>query len=156
MWECDLKKDKKFLAWKKENKIEVVSPLNPQDAFFGGRCNVVKLTYDFAEDEKGKCVGFVSLYSTVNFWKPYPVGHREKISDPGEFNPDWFGFVKCKVVAPRKLYHPVLPVKMTCGKAEKLLFPMCRTCAEKQEVLLSFGSLLERGSRQVVSYSKNT
>ena len=61
-------------TWTKENPIEVVSPLNPQDAFFGGRCNVTKLIYDFGEKERGKYVDFCSLYPSVNFWKDYPVG----------------------------------------------------------------------------------
>ena len=33
------------------------------------------------------------------------------------------------MLPPRGLYHPVLPVKMTCGNAEKLLFPLCKKCA---------------------------
>ena len=33
--------------------------------------------------------------------------------------------MKCKVLAPRKLYHPVLPYK--CNS--KLMFPLCSACA---------------------------
>ena len=43
------------------------------------------------------------------------------------------GFVKCKVLAPRQLYHPVLHVRTKCGNSEKLLFPLCRTCAEVKQ-----------------------
>ena len=130
MRKCDLKKDKEFLLWKKENKVEVVEPLHLQEAFFGGRTNVVKLSHDFAENEKGKYVDFVSLYPTVNFFKKYHVGYARKIFFPEKWKQNWFGFVKCKVLAPRGLYHPVLPVKTKCGNAEKLLFPLCRKCFE--------------------------
>ena len=139
-----MKKNKEFLAWSAANEIEFLSALNPQDAFFGGRCNVIKLTYDFAEDEKGKYVDFVSLYPTVDFWKPYPVGHPEKILSTGKFSKEWFGFVKCKVVAPRSLYHPVLPVRMKCGDAEKLSFPLCRKCAETKDERVCYHSCQER------------
>ena len=57
------------------------------------------------------------------------LGHPVKILFPKKFNPKWFGFVKCKILPPSNLYHPVLPVKMECGDAQKLLlFPLCKTC----------------------------
>ena len=56
VWECELKNDKEFLTWRKANPIEVVEPLNPQDAFFGGRCNVTKLIYEFPKGKRGKYV----------------------------------------------------------------------------------------------------
>ena len=34
--------------------------------------------------------------------------------------------VKCSVIPPRRLYHPILPYR-TQGK---LMFPLCRTCAD--------------------------
>ena len=129
-YECGLKENKDFLTWDfKTWDRECIEPLNPRDAFFGGRTNVTKLTYDFKEGEKGKYVDFVSLYPTVQFYKDYPVGHPEKIFLPDEYDSNWFGFVKCKVLPPRGLYHPVLPLKMTCRNAEKLLFPLCKKCA---------------------------
>ena len=133
VWECDLRKKRNFQTWKTENEVEVVEPLNPQEAFFGGRTNVVKLSHEFAENENGKYVDFVSPYPTVNFFKKYPVGHATEIFFPEKWKKEWFGFVKCKVLAPRGLYHPVLPVKTKCGNAEKLLFPLCRKCSETQD-----------------------
>ena len=129
VYECELKENSKFQKFLKTWNRECVEPLNPRDAFFGGRTNVTKLTYDFKEGEKGRYVDFVSLYPTVQFFKNYPVGHPEKILLPERFDPDWFGFVKCKIFPPRNLYHPVLPVKIKCGNAQKLLFPLCKTCA---------------------------
>ena len=82
VWECELAKDRDFEKFYKTWDREIVDPLNPRDAFFGGRTNVTKLTYDFKEGEKGKYVDFVSLYSTVQFFKDYPTAHPTKILDP--------------------------------------------------------------------------
>jgi hypothetical protein len=133
MRECDLKNDSTFKKWSRNNKVDIVTPLNPRDAFFGGRTNVSKLKHHFKDGEKGRYVDFVSLYPTVQFFKKYPVGHPVKILNPETFDPKWFGFIKCKVGAPRGLYHPVLPIRTLCGKSEKLLFPLCRTCGETQQ-----------------------
>ena len=130
IYECELDKDKDFKTWMTANPCEVVTPLNPRDAFFGGRTNVTKLKYDFKQDEKGKYVDFVSLYPTVQFYKKYPVGHPTKIFNPEKLDKNWFGLIKCKVLPPKGLYHPVLPVKTKCGNAEKLLFPLCRACSK--------------------------
>ena len=133
VYECELTGNPEFKKWLKTNDVEIVTPLNPRDAFFGGRTNVTKLKYDFKDDEKGRYADYVSLYPTVNFSKTYPVGHPTKILDPINYNSKWFGFIKCKVDPPDNLYHPVLPVRTHCGKSEKLLFPLCRTCAEIQQ-----------------------
>ena len=66
----------------------MVTPLDPQDAFFGGRCNVTKLIYDFGEKERGKYVDFYSLYPSVNFWNDYPVGIPKKIF--GKYSKKWY------------------------------------------------------------------
>ena len=133
VYECELSKNPDFKKWCKNNTIDIVTPLNPRDAFFGGRTNVPKLTYQFKPGEKGRYVDFVSLYPTVNFFKEYPVGHPIKIYNPKQYDPKWFGFVQCKIEAPRELYHPVLPVRLRCGKSDKVLLPLCRTCATTQQ-----------------------
>ena len=133
VYECEVQKDNAFKKYCKANNVELVTPLNPRNAFFGGRTNVTKLTYDFKHGEKGRYVDFVSLYPTVNFFKTYPVGHPTKILNPISYDSKWFGFVQCKIEAPRGLYHPVLPVRLRCGKSDKLLFPLCRACAVLQQ-----------------------
>ena len=85
-WECEIKRNPEFLSWTKENGVEAVSPLDPQDAFFGGRCNATKLVYDFAEGGRGKYVDFCYLYLSVNVFKEYPVGCPEKINSPGKYS----------------------------------------------------------------------
>ena len=133
VYECELTKNSDFKKWIKVNNVEIVTPLNPRVAFFGGRTNVTKLKYEFKDNEKGCYVDFVSLYPTVQYFKTYPVGHPTKILNPISYDSKWFGFIKCKIDPPRNLYHPVLPVRTMCGKSEKLLFPLCRTCAEQQQ-----------------------
>ena len=55
MWECKLKMDKAFQKYYKNDwDREVVGPLNPRDAFYGGRTNATKLMYKFKEGECGK------------------------------------------------------------------------------------------------------
>ena len=132
VYKCELRKDVALKKWCKNNTVDIVTPLNPRDAFFGGRKNVTKLTCEFKEKEYGRYVDFVSLYPTVNFFKKYPLGHPVKIYSPRTYDPKWSGFVQCKIEAPRGLYHPVLPARLRCGKADKLLFPLCLSYAVTQ------------------------
>ena len=134
MWECKLKNDKCFQKYYKNDwNREVVGPLNPRDAFFGGRTNATKLLYKFNEGECGRYVDFCSLYPTVQYYKKYPIGHPEKIISPEKYDTKWYGFIKCKILAPRELYHPVLPQKIKCEKSEKLMFPLCISCAKSKQ-----------------------
>lgn len=96
--------------------------LNPRDAFFGGRTNAVKL---FHEGD-AKYVDFTSLYPWVNKYCVYPVGHPEIITDNFENVDQYFGLIHCRVLPPRGLYLPVLPYR----SQGKLMFPLCRTCAD--------------------------
>lgn len=57
----------------------------------------------------------------------YPVGHPVIVTKDFSDIANYFGIVKCTVLPPRKLYHPVLPYRAK----EKLLFPLCRTCVEQ-------------------------
>ena len=109
----------------------------------------------------GKYVDFTSLYPWALKYGFLPVGHplrysgkqifsifSDKISDcvPCEdcdsdntfrFCPEvshvhhklkFFGIAKVFILPPRKLLHPVLPYRSSSGK---LLFPLCKNCAEK-------------------------
>ena len=134
IWECKLKNDEGFQNYYKNDwNREVVGPLNPRDAFFGGRTNATKLLYRFKEGECGKYVNFCPLYPTVQYYKKYPIGHPEKKLLPEKYDNNWYGFIKCKILAPRELYHPVLPQKIKCEKSEKLMFPLCISCAKSKQ-----------------------
>ena len=111
------------------NEYDLIEPPKIRDSFFGGRTEPFKLIYDFKEkQEKGRYIDVCSLYPTVMYYDRYPTGHPEKIIKPKNYDPDWFGFVYCKVLPPRGLYIPVLPYKQKSKDAHKLLFGLCRCC----------------------------
>ena len=127
MWEC---------AWQKEkennpdiqtyvNTLNFIEPLNPRDAFSGGRTNATKLYYKAADNERIRYIDYTSLYPFVNKTAKYPKGHPMFINQPDTLDISrYVGFVKCQIVAPFGLYHPVLP----CRDQAKLSFPICPTC----------------------------
>jgi G:T-mismatch repair DNA endonuclease (very short patch repair protein) len=127
-WECDFDNDGDIRQFRnKEWHREIVEPLNPRDALYGGRTETTKLLYT-----KGKLryIDVNSMYPAVMFYERYPTGHQRMIKSPKEYDKSWFGLIKSKVIPPRGLYHPVLPVKMKIDGEIKLVFTLCRTCAK--------------------------
>ncbi len=183
IWENDWIKMKSNDAivqeFMKTYKSEYYTPIDPKDAFFGGRTNAVKLYNDFPEKEVTFIRGqyetkgglwsgskikiynkhgsefdaevvnvnrdlitikyreyasykdVTSLYPTVNYYDPYPVGHPTIIKDPELFEKmvkensllGHFGFIKCSgYYSNTQLYHPVLPERVD-GKLEFNLHP---------------------------------
>ena len=131
IWGCEWANMKKEDAEITEfvQTLEFVERLKPRDAFFGGRTNAAKLYHKCKPGQKIIYVDFTSLYPTINKYGCYPTGHPEIIVNPEDQNIEsYFGIAKCKVRAPKKLYHPVLPVRVK----DKLMFPLCCKCAEEQ------------------------
>ena len=128
MWECDfnvmLRSNGDLVTLSEE--LELLPRLDPRKAFFGGRTNAVKL---YRVTEGTMKIGYLdicSLYPTVLKYDVFPVGKPDVIVDPGTTDiHDYFGFVQCRVRPPRRLYHPVLPVRVN----GKLMFPLCLKCA---------------------------
>ena len=54
MWECELKKEMEHDEDMKRyfEEYELVDPIHPRDAFYGGRTNAAKLYHVCEEDEK--------------------------------------------------------------------------------------------------------
>ena len=141
-YECQLAKNKDFQKFAKNFTQEIVEPLNPRHSFYGARTNATKLLYNFKENECGRYVDFCSLYPTVQYYQKYPINYPTKIFNPEKHDVSWYGLIKCKVVPPRKLYHPVLPQRIKVvheekeGKKkksianEKLVFTWSKACAE--------------------------
>ena len=139
MWECQfarvLSRNENMSNFVRNHPLLQRTPLHPRDAFFGGRTNAVRLYHKVNETlgEKIKYFDVCSLYPFVNKYKHYPIGHP-KIYVGDECPPleNLEGLVKCTVLPPRDLFHPVLPVKLN----KKLVFPLCATCArvENQNV----------------------
>lgn len=134
MWECDFKKLKKSHNLKFPNDLEKFVMLNPRDGYFGGRTNAVKLYYECTGPERIHYIDVTSMYPTVMASSEfeYPVGHPEVRRGCDPSNPllpldELFGMMKCHVIPPKDLYHPVLPYRTKEGKVIFPLFPMTGT-----------------------------
>lgn len=133
MWECEfrrqIKSHKEIEEYTNEHPLLVSIPLNPRDAFYGGRTGNTFEYYKCGPGEKIKYVDVCSLYPWVCKYGKFPVGHPKVFV--GDDCPQDItaieGEIKCKILPPTNLYHPVLPVKMN----NKLMFVLCRTCGEQ-------------------------
>ena len=132
-WEC---------AWNKEMKstpsiqsflstLVTTPPLQPRDAFFGGRTGAVALYHRAGPGEKIYYVDVTSLYPWVNKTARYPLGHPTIYYEPDNQDLDsYFGIALVTIRPPRKLYHPVLPVR----HGGKLTFPLCMACVREEQL----------------------
>ncbi|MES9882603.1 MAG: DNA polymerase [Sedimenticola sp.] len=111
--------------------LDVQARLDPRESFFGGRTNACKLYFSARDDERVAYVDVTSLYPYVNAYCKYPVGHPEIITSDFQDIGQYFGIAKVQVLPPRGLYHPVLPYK----SRGKLKFPLCRTCADSENLV---------------------
>ena len=133
-WECDwdrrVKTEPTLTAFVAQQKSERVDPLQPRDAFFGGRTNAVRLHHRVErEGETIRYQDVTSLYPCVNKYEEYPTGHPTILRDiEGVDMSPYFGLCKITVVAPRGLFHPVLPYR----HGGKLVFPLCKSCVETE------------------------
>ena len=57
------------------------------------------------------------------------MGHPKIVTENFKDVQEYFGLINCTVLPPRGLYHPVLPYR--CNN--KLVFPLCKTCAETKQ-----------------------
>jgi G:T-mismatch repair DNA endonuclease (very short patch repair protein) len=131
IWECAYRagmgsEERELL--KKSMKYE---PLRPRDGFYGGRCEAIRLHAVPEEGVEIKYYDFTSLYPFICKYGTYPLGHP-KVFTGAAIPARVTGLLKCKVLPPRDLYMPLLPYRAR----GKLLFALCRTCAEEgvQEV----------------------
>ncbi|XP_049826242.1 uncharacterized protein LOC126266383 [Aethina tumida] len=145
MWECNfrtlLKQSCEVRDFVENHPVLATSPLNPRDGFYGGRtgnkCN---------EGGRIKYIDVCSLYPFVCKYGRFPLGHPTIYVGSAAWDIDLStvdGMVKCKILPPAQLYHPVLPVRMK----GKLMFALCNSCGEssQQQVLKA----LEKGYRIV-------
>ncbi|XP_054287996.1 uncharacterized protein LOC129003726 [Macrosteles quadrilineatus] len=131
MWECEFRKLKKDQKLNHLDSLPILNnlPLDPRQSFFGGRTGNAKSYHKCAEGETIQYVDVCSLYPYVCKYGKYPVGHPTiYVGDKEcrERGMEVDGLLKCKVLPPCDLYHPVLPAKMN----DKLMFVLCRTCGE--------------------------
>lgn len=127
VWECE------FIEMKKNDNLvklflkscDLTEPLNPREALFGGRTNSIKLYHKCKPGESIKYYDFTSLYPYVQKYCDYPVGQPIIITENFDAIDKYYGIIKCKVLPPRRLFFPVLPLKIKT----KLFFTLCKICA---------------------------
>ena len=126
MWEHDWSLIKQTLPPSDVQGTPILN-LDPRDAFYGGRTNASRLFYECENDEQIKYVDFTSLYPFVNKYGSHPIGHPIVITENfADDISEYYGLIKCKVLPPQNLIHPVLPVKVN----GKMTFPLCHACVE--------------------------
>ena len=132
IWQCEwheqLKKNaevQRFL-----NSFDLVAPLNPRDAFYGGRTEAVALHAVVGEGEEIRYCDITSLYPWVNKNATYPIGHPQIITQPRDQSiTSYFGLATLDILPPSNLYHPVLPVRYN----QKLTFTLCAACVKAEQ-----------------------
>ena len=126
-WECEFRQELQENEELKDfvTSLNIVPPLEPRDAFFGGRTEAFTL---YSQDNI-KYYDVTSLYPFVNKTGKYVVGHPTKITENFTSLEAYEGLIKCKVLPPKDLLIPVLPAKIN----GKLLFALCKTCAERKQ-----------------------
>jgi hypothetical protein len=136
MTECELKKQmmesnalKNFIEDRKKYyklRKSCGGGINPRDAFFGGRTNCITHYAQAYEDISLEYVDFKSLYPFVLKNRPFPINHPKTIIKNFQDIRSYFGLIKCIILPPKRLYMPVLPVRVN----KKLVFPICALCAK--------------------------
>ena len=113
--------------------FELVAPLEPREAFFGGRTGAVALHAVAGKGEEMRYVDVTSLYAWVNKNCPYPIGHPQVITQPVDQSlGSYFGIATVDILPPAGFFHPVLPVR----SGQKLTFPLCRCCVQEEQAKL--------------------
>ena len=135
MWECEWKKqlaDKSSAASTFVTTLTLADPLQPREAFFGGRTGAVAL-YAQANESKEEQINYLdvtSLYPWVNKTAKYPIGHPDIITNPEHLDiGEYFGVALVDILPPTGLFHPVLPVR----SGGKLTFPLCAACVREEQ-----------------------
>ena len=98
------------------------SPLYTRDALYGGRTEAMRLYYKVSENETIQYVDVMSLYPYICKYFKFRIGHPIiHVGDAFKYKDACLqmeGLIKCSIVPPKKLYHPVLLFRSN----NKLLF----------------------------------
>ncbi|XP_072043050.1 uncharacterized protein [Amphiura filiformis] len=131
IWEHEWKEIWKDLPADVKLQIEVPAhfePLNPRESLYGGRTEATKLFHQVKDGEVIRYLDFTSLYPWCNKYRPYIVGHPKIYTNNFKDISSYFGLIRCTVLPPGWLFHPVLPAR--CHG--KLMFALCGTCMEEK------------------------
>ena len=96
------------------NTCDTVRPLKIRDSFFGGRVEPTTLYYEAQDGERIRYYDVTSLYPFITMSGIYPTSHATVIKDPSSFDytlQSYYGLAQVRILPPRGLYIPVLPVR---------------------------------------------
>ena len=132
IWECEWKKQVKKSAKVADfvQNMNTLGPLDPRDAFNGGRTETFKLYHEATAEEEINYVDYTSLYPYINKYSKAVLGHPKRIFKEFKSIEQYEGLVKCTVLPPRGLLIPLLQDNST----KKLLFSLCQTCARTKQM----------------------
>jgi len=103
------------------------TPLRTRDALYGCRTEAMRLHFKVRENESIQYVDVMILYPYICKYFQFPVGHPTvHVGDECKYTETCLrmdGLIKCTIIPPQKLYHPVLPYRCK----NKLMFCLCRT-----------------------------
>ena len=94
----------------------------------------MNLHYKIGENETIEYCDVISLYPYICKYFKFPIDHpvvhiRDTCKDV-EACLKMEGLIRCAVVPPKRLYHPVLPYRYN----KKLLFCLCKKCVHEQNM----------------------
>ena len=139
IWGCDFKREyqnnREMRLYVETHPLLRIKPLDPRNAFYGGRTENFVKVYDVRENEKIRYVDVTSLDPFINKTGRYPTGHPKIFVGDECYNilgrqyeniHNFDGLISCKILPPRNLSIPLLPTKMH----GKLMFILCHECCE--------------------------
>lgn len=149
MWECQFVKflrSRPQLDEELSMAREIVYPrLQLREAIYGGRCEAFRLYYKAPPGTRIRMADYNSLYPYVCSKSKYVMRHPIKImrgTECGSYTiqPNDEGFIFVRIEPPRNLYVPVLPMRT----GNKLIFPLCSTCAKNMQIVKCNHTAFER------------
>jgi DNA polymerase type B, organellar and viral len=132
--------DSEYKEWLQSIDGWGMDKLDIRSAYSGGRVECFQLKHQTDNpDEMLRYYDITGMYSGILRDERYPVGYPTFIStfDSNDIS-SYFGIIKAKVLPPTSLLIPLLWSKH--GNEKKLLFPLCRTCADERDVLGKHGT----------------
>ena len=109
-FQTDIRMYSETMQWEQlQDTFDIITNLEPHKAFYEGRVKGLKLFWETKENNIIEYVDFTLLYPFINKAKIYHIGYPVIICENFQEVPNYFGVIKCKVLAPSNLYHPVIP-----------------------------------------------
>ena len=134
MWECEFDRLCKTDHVLKDvvDNLDIPERFHIRQALFGGRTECFRLYHKCKENEKIESLDIISLYPFTMKFRPYPLCHPQIYTTNFKDVSEYFGLIHCRVLPPKHLRIPCLPVRLgndSAGNAGKLVFPLCLSCA---------------------------